>query len=460
MPIQQVPKKATYFFSGVTEQPAVSVTVTDTEQPPMLDMIVYSGGIIRNHWFWGNLVIDLMGGIFPKDAYPVLENHDDLRKIGFTGVPFTEGCIRLNPATTKFLDTDESKAFIANSKAKFPYEASIHAEPTVFETIEDGSAVVVNGFTVTGPATVWRQWIFREASVCVHGWDMNTKSAAMSSDIHFDVEVRGNINNQLGEANTMAIKNESKLAEVTVSMGEAPPPPPQTGGSPPPPKPGGEKPEGKTRSLEEARALIEECLKEYPELADEVIQKKEDDGKQPPPGADDAMASKEDPAESEKKRMSVSDRKLAELEKKFAQQAMTHARESAENIVALTMAQMDIPGKTDAECAKNSATLRAKLSRLVPFTDYLKDGQFDKTAFSAAITREADELAALMPVGDPIMGFSSLSKVTYIGTEDEDAKTIDRLYRFSAQTQPKENDSAKVLLTALAQFAKQAGIGG
>ncbi len=48
-----------------------------------LDMLAYSGKVIPNHFYWGDLIINLSGMSFPKDVFPILENHDQSRKIGF-----------------------------------------------------------------------------------------------------------------------------------------------------------------------------------------------------------------------------------------------------------------------------------------------------------------------------------------------------------------------------------------
>jgi hypothetical protein len=41
-----------------------------------LKMTVYSGKVIRDHFYWGDLAIDLDGIKFGMSKYPVLEQHD------------------------------------------------------------------------------------------------------------------------------------------------------------------------------------------------------------------------------------------------------------------------------------------------------------------------------------------------------------------------------------------------
>ena len=73
---QTVPKGALHF----RDENCFAKVDKDKEQ---LDMVIYSGGLIKGHWYWDNLAIDLSGMSFPKKKYPILENHntDHLRAL-------------------------------------------------------------------------------------------------------------------------------------------------------------------------------------------------------------------------------------------------------------------------------------------------------------------------------------------------------------------------------------------
>ena len=145
-----------------------------------MDMVVYSGGVIKNHWYWQSLAIDLSGIKFPKPKYPVLEGHNTAKKIGFSGKPTVDGQLRVN--NVEFVDTPESMEFRKLSKDGFPYQSSLYATPTIIERLEKGAKAEVNGFTLQGPGTVWRECIFKEASVCVFGYDTNTRATAFGTE--------------------------------------------------------------------------------------------------------------------------------------------------------------------------------------------------------------------------------------------------------------------------------------
>jgi len=178
-----------------------------------MDMVIYSGGVIPNHFWWGNLAIDLEGIKFPKSKYPVLEGHDTSKKIGFSGKPTVDGQLRINKM--EFVDTPESKEFIRLSKEGFPYQASMYIPPAKIERIPEGEKAKVNGITLKGPGTIFRESTFKEASVCVFGYDSNTKATAFGTE---EIEMTVQNLNALGDQTLILDREEvthMNLAELT-----------------------------------------------------------------------------------------------------------------------------------------------------------------------------------------------------------------------------------------------------
>jgi len=185
----KIPKGAMRFVETNPECFAIAEKFAD-DKPPKLKMVGYSGGLIKGHWYWGDLIIDLQGMIFPLSKYPVLEDHWTEKKIAFTGKPITSnGKLELNPETSKFLDTEVSLEFQKNSLAGFPYQSSIYARPSVVERLSDGEKAEVNGMTVKGPASIWRKSTFKECSACVFGWDGKTQASAFSKTEMEEVDI-------------------------------------------------------------------------------------------------------------------------------------------------------------------------------------------------------------------------------------------------------------------------------
>jgi hypothetical protein len=155
-------------------------------------MVGYSGKIIKGHWWWGNLAIDLVGISFKKPKFPILRDHITGMEMGFSKKPKIsneEGLVFTEKEVT-FLENEIVDKFVENSKKGFPYQASISGRPTVVEHVEEGSSVEVNGYTLKGPGTVWRKTEYKECSICVFGYDEQTTAQVFSSSGHtVDIEV-------------------------------------------------------------------------------------------------------------------------------------------------------------------------------------------------------------------------------------------------------------------------------
>ena len=157
-----------------------------TEGVRKFRMVGYSGKVIKGHWWWGNLAIDLGGISFKKPKFPILRDHCTSMELGFSKKPQVsqeEGLVFTEKEVT-FLENEDVDKFVENSKKGFPYQASISGRPTVIEQVEDGSSVEVNGYTLKGPGAVWRKTDFRECSICVFGYDEQTTAQVFSSSGH------------------------------------------------------------------------------------------------------------------------------------------------------------------------------------------------------------------------------------------------------------------------------------
>ena len=154
----------------------------DGEAQPKLNMVAYSGGVIKDHWYWDDLAIDLDGIQFSGSKFPVLEDHMTSRKIAVIGKPVIEDGKLKAPENAKFLSTEASQEFLKLSQEGFPYQSSIYAKPSNVERLEDGATAKVNGFTMKGPASIWRKCEFKEMSVCVFGADSKTRASAFSRE--------------------------------------------------------------------------------------------------------------------------------------------------------------------------------------------------------------------------------------------------------------------------------------
>jgi len=163
------------------------------DKKPQLKMTAYSGKPVMNHWYWGNLIMNVEGVRFNADKYPILQDHMTTEKIAFTGKPKTDNNkIEIDPESTTFVDTEYANEFIKLSKQGFPYQASVFAIPKIIKRVERGEEVTVNGMAYKDIDSIFDVWEFKEASVCVFGHDSNTVSSAFAKgdtveDITIDV---------------------------------------------------------------------------------------------------------------------------------------------------------------------------------------------------------------------------------------------------------------------------------
>lgn len=184
------------------------------EETPQMKMTVYSGKPIEDHWWWGKFVIDLDGIKFDRNKYPILENHRTDLKIAFSGRPIINGSVELDPKTTVLVETEAADEFVKLSKKGFPYQASIYAIPSVIEKIERDASAMVNGYKLKGPATIWRQCLYQEASICVFGWDKKTEAAAFSKEeVEVDMQL---INDKGGDIDSL---EEGKMPKLKLRKG-------------------------------------------------------------------------------------------------------------------------------------------------------------------------------------------------------------------------------------------------
>jgi len=163
-------------------------------------IVGYSGGIIKNHWFWGNVAFDLGGMKFRKRRTPVLAEHFRDVRIGFsTRQEISDQVIAEGP----FLDNPDAQSLKADMLKGFPMEASLLVKPSVVEHVKDDASVKVNGLKLKGPGAVFRQSTIMEVSMCVFGADSKTKSSAYA-DVD-NQEIRFNL-----------IKENSIMSEETI----------------------------------------------------------------------------------------------------------------------------------------------------------------------------------------------------------------------------------------------------
>jgi hypothetical protein len=336
-----------------------------------LDMVGYSGGIIKDHWWWGDLAIDLEGLTFTAKKFPILENHDTARKLAFTGKPIvSEKGVVADQNTTVFLDNEYSNEFIKNSKAGFPYQSSLYVVPLSIERLEKDAEVEVNGFTMKGPGTVFRKAEFKEMSACVFGWDNNTKASAFTQAL--PVETSFVFSKKIGDqVSDNDLKNQ----------------------------------ENSNINLEDTIMDLVKFKADHPELYAEVL----DEGKK---AAETTFGSKEKELKDE---IVVMQTKITTFEKKEVIRTEKELRVDANSLFVSKLVKSDIPEH-----------LHSKVMPHVQYSKFVTEDKLDIEAFTKAIDAEIESWVEA-GISSSIMGssFSTESETEVIEKEQKLEQEID-----------------------------------
>lgn len=311
-----------------------------------LSMIAYSGKIIKDHWYWGDLAIDTSGIKMSKKEIPILEDHVTDKKIGF-GTFIVNEKNQVVSEESSFVDTPYAAEFVKLSGQGFPYEASIYARPIKIQRLAEKEEAEVNGFVMKGPGTVWRESVLKECSIVTFGSDGNTKSAAMAEYEDVELEV-----------------GEQKFTEE-----------------------------------EEVGMDLEKLKAEHPEVYAQAVAlgKKEAEASFSAEKAD--LEKKITDLTAEKTQLTadnkaVSDR-VSALEKEATIRKEQGIKASAEAVFSEAMQKANIPDR-----------LRPKIRKQLDHEAFIKDEKLDAKAFSAAIETELKDWVAEGEGSQSILGMS------------------------------------------------------
>lgn len=137
----------------------------------------YSGEMLANHWWWGNVIFDLDSMAVPDRLGMLLDHRSDKRAGVATSHTIShEKGLELSGTLTR---NEHGQSVASDSDDGFPWQMSVHIVPKRIEEIEQGS-VVVNGKTYQAPITIFRDSTIRETSFCSLGQDSQTNARAFS----------------------------------------------------------------------------------------------------------------------------------------------------------------------------------------------------------------------------------------------------------------------------------------
>lgn len=364
----------------------------DKDGKPTARILAHSGKPFKHLW-WGNFAINL-GGMKPaKKSLPLLRDHRTDKEMGFFTKPtISNDGISIEPETVTLLDNEEVTKFVQNSKAGFPYEASIYVIPTKIRRVDEKEEVEVNGHKLRGPGTIFEETILKEASVCVFGYDPNTKSSAMSDgDDSVTLSVEGMDENEEEEVTEIMKLSELKKKD----------------------------PEGYAKLVEEAQTSAkEEFQTQLTEMSEKVKTLEQTNTKL----EEDKQKLEEDKKDTEMR--------LTRLEERDREREI---KASAEKIIAAAFSESDL-----------SESAKTKVRKYLDHSKYVKEDGFDSEGYTKFVQDELkDWETALSSEEGSVQGTGQTGRDVDEGdtsfTDDEADEITDRMLARLGQ-KPEKNE--------------------
>lgn len=341
---KKIPKTALQF-----QEPAnYSVNLAEdggVKKITSFSMDAYSGKIIKEHWLWGDLAIDVSGLTFNSPKVPIFEDHYLDKKIGIALKVDLEDNKVYFPEI-RLLSNEDAQKVGQNMSEEFPYQASISVKPLIIEELSEGESADVNGYKMKGPGTIFRKALFREASVCAFGYDHRTKVTPLSE-----------CDNEEMEYEVLGLSEGVKLQKSTG---------------------------GKSMTFDELKVQDPKLAKEIEESLSEkdkkIVELTEE--------IKDLKKSNTDLTEENKE----NEKRIVRLESSMISLKETSAKDRAESIINAAFAKEDIPAK-----------FRLRIKKYLNFKEHLaEDGSLDEAKFSehvnAEVTSWKTDLGELSPV--------------------------------------------------------------
>jgi hypothetical protein len=332
---------------------------------PKLNMVVYSGGVIKDHWYWGNLILDLPGFNFPKKKYPILQDHWTDAKIGFhKGKPIVDTNLRFDPDRVVFVSTPASEEFRTCAAEGFPYEASARVRPTAIERLTKDAVAEANGIKLKGPGTIFRKMDFIEGSVCTFGYDRNTESSVFADKTEMEIF-----------CDWEEIGGEEKFHQETITVKE-------------------NIKETSIMDLDELKLKHPDLVKAIQKEAVADTESKFNAEKQEIMGE---VAKLSETVNAQGKQLKEQDEKLNSFEKDKVLQTELSWKREAKQIWTEKLDDSTVPLR-----------LHKKAMNQVKYSKFVKDDQFDAQAFAEAVDKEIEDWE--QDDNDEVLGFSSSGK--------------------------------------------------
>lgn len=177
--------------------------------------VAYSGEVIANHWFWGNVAFDISSSK-AGDTTPALVDHRSDRIAGTGKMSFSDEMAIEGHLSAV---TEDGKRVAALADEGFPWQMSIFIEPGEIDEIKAGVKASVNGREVSGPLTIFRNNLIREVSFTPTGQDAQTSVQVFSKFANREVPNMPSPNPQTTEPTVAEL--QSQVTKLSADLASA-----------------------------------------------------------------------------------------------------------------------------------------------------------------------------------------------------------------------------------------------
>ena len=175
--------------------------------------VAYSGNIIKNHPFWGDLIFDI-STMTSKPRIPILSNHDMDKIVGSGKLSFSD---RVEVQGTISKTTKHGQeAFALIKEEGFPMQESVYIEPESIRNLQKGEKATINGQQLVGPATIFIGGKIKEVSLTPLGADSET-STTVFNDVEEIKILEEYMDEQLNKFSELFAKSPKEAFEFACS---------------------------------------------------------------------------------------------------------------------------------------------------------------------------------------------------------------------------------------------------
>lgn len=176
--------------------------------------IAYSGKMIKNHPFWGDLIFDV-ASMKSKPRIPILFNHDMEKIVGSGALTFTDE-VRVNGTISNV--TEHGKYLYDLIKGEgFPMQESVYIEPETIRNLQKNERMKVNGQEITGPATIFIGGKIKEVSLTPLGADSETSTTIFSLNEEIEIAQETTMTEELKQFAELFAKSPEEAFQFACS---------------------------------------------------------------------------------------------------------------------------------------------------------------------------------------------------------------------------------------------------